>query len=163
MHPPDSNDYCSDYSVTIQYKPGKSMIFADHLSRNVHPTPSSEQTLPNLDLEISALELNASPSRLQLIKQEYEWDPQLLMLKTFIIQGWSKDIKQCPVPIKSFWNFRDELSIVDGIVVKGCYFVIPFKYQPELLGLLHDDSHLGRQMYTMSQRLCLLAQHYGWH
>ena len=46
------------------------MIFTDHLSRNVHPTPSDEPTLPNLDLEISSLELNASPSKLQLIKEE---------------------------------------------------------------------------------------------
>ena len=119
------------------------MIFADHLSRNVHPTPSDELTLPNLDLAISTLELNASPSKLQLIKQESEWDPQLLLLKKFIIQGWPKDIKQCPTPIKSFWNFRDELSIVDGIVVKGSQIVVPFKFQPELLGLLHDDPHSG--------------------
>ena len=105
------------YNIQIQYKPGKSMIFADHLSRNVHPTPNDELTLPNL--EISTLELNASPSKLQLIKQESERDPQLLLLKKFIIQVWPKDIKQCPIPIKSFWNFRDELSMVDGIVVKG--------------------------------------------
>ena len=74
------------YNIQIQYKPGKSMIFANHLSRNVHPTPSDEPTLPNLDLEISSLELNASPSKLQLIKQESEHDPQLLLLKKFIIQ-----------------------------------------------------------------------------
>ena len=81
------------------------MIFADRLSRNVHLNSSNEPTLPNLDLEISALELNASPSKLMLIKQESERDPQLLMLKKFIIQGWPKDIKQCPLPIKSFWSF----------------------------------------------------------
>ena len=99
------------YNEHIQYKPGKSMIFTNHLSRNVPPTPSDEPTLPNLDLEISSLELNASPSKLQLIRQESEHDPQLLMLKKFIIQGWPKDIKECPTPIKPFWNFRDELSM----------------------------------------------------
>ena len=119
------------------------MIFADHLSRNVQPTPSNEPTLPNLDLEISVLELNASPSKLQLIKQESDVDPQSLMQKKYIIKGWPKDIKQCPSPIKSFWNFRDDLSIVDGIVLKGYHIVIPLKYQPELLSLLHNDSHLG--------------------
>ena len=34
------------------------------------------------------------------------------------------------------------MSIVDGIVVKGNCIIIPTKYQPELLSLLHDDSHL---------------------
>ena len=131
------------------------MIFTDHLSRNVHPTPSDEPTLSNLDLEISSLELNASPTKLQLIKQESERDPQLLLLKKFIIQGWPKDIKQCPTPIESFWNFRDELSIVDGIVVKGSRIVVPFKFRPELLGLLHDDSHLGMDKCVQRAKGCV--------
>ena len=50
-------------------------------------------TVPNLALEVSTLELNASPSKLELIKQESERDPQMLMLKELIIQGWPKDIK----------------------------------------------------------------------
>ena len=93
------------YGITIQYKPGKSMIFADHLSRNV-----KVPTIPDLNLEVLALELNASPSKLESIRQESEHDPQMLMLKELIIQGWPKDIKQCPLPLCSFWNFRDELN-----------------------------------------------------
>ena len=37
----------------------------------------------------------------------------------------------------------DELSIVGGIVVNGNRIVIPLKFWPELLSLLHDDSHLS--------------------
>ena len=65
------------------------------------------------------------------------------MLKESIIQGWPKDIKQRSLPLCSFWNFREELSIIDGIVVKGSHIVIPTKFRPELLSFLHDDSHLG--------------------
>ena len=119
------------------------MIFADHLSHNIHPEASKMPTIPDLNLEVSALELNASSSKLELIRQESECDPQILILKKLIIQGSPKDIKQCPAPIRSYWNFRDELSIIDGIVVKGNCIVIPLKFCPELLSLLHDDSHLG--------------------
>ena len=83
------------YQVFIQYKPGKSMIFAEHLSHNVHSGSSREPTIPNLDLEVSSLELNTSLSKLELIRQESECDPQMLMLKELIIQGWPKDITQC--------------------------------------------------------------------
>ena len=69
------------------------------------------------------------------------------MLKELIIQGCPKDIKQCPLPLRSYWNCEDELSIVDGIVVKGNHIIIPTKFQPELLSLLHDDSHLGIDKY----------------
>ena len=102
------------------------MVFADHLSCNIHPEVSKVPKVPNLNLEVSALELNASPSKLECIRQESECDPQMLMLKELIIQGWPKDIKQCPLPLCSFWNYRDELSIVDGIVVKG--IIIPTKF-----------------------------------
>ena len=74
---------------------------------------------------------------------ESDHDPQRLMLKELIIQGWPKNIKQCPLLVRSYWNFRDELSLADGVIVKGTCIVIPAKYRPELLSLLHDDSHLG--------------------
>ena len=104
------------------------MIFADHLSRNVSQTSSKTPTIPGLNLEVSSLELNASLSKLECIRQETELDPQMLILKKLIIQDWPKDIKECPLPIHSFWNFRDELSTVDGIVVKGTCIVIPTKF-----------------------------------
>ena len=71
------------------------MIFADHLSHNVNPEASKVPTIPGLILEVSSLQLNASLSKLKHIRQESERDPQMLMLKKLIIQGWPKDIKQC--------------------------------------------------------------------
>ena len=72
-----------------------------------HCITSKMPTIPDLNLEVSALELNASPSKLELIRQESEHDPQVLILKKLIIQGWPKDTKQCPAPVRSYWNFRD--------------------------------------------------------
>ena len=83
------------------------MIFADRLSHNIHSEASRMPTIPDLNLEVSALELNASPSKLENIRQESERDPQMLMLKELIIQGWPKDIKQCPPALHSCWNYRD--------------------------------------------------------
>ena len=94
------------------------MIFADHLSRNVGQTGSITPTIPGLDLEVSSLELNASPSKLECIRQESEHDPQMLMLKELIIQGWPKDIKPCLLPVRPYWNFRDKLSLLDGVIVR---------------------------------------------
>ena len=51
------------------------MIFTDHLSHNVNPEASKVPTIPDLNLEVSALELNASPSKLECIRQESERDP----------------------------------------------------------------------------------------
>ena len=98
------------------------MIFADHLSHNIHLGASRMPTVPDLNLEVSALELNASLSKLENIRQESERDPQMLILKELIIQGWPKDIKQCPLPLCSYWNYRDKLSIVDSCEVEPYYY-----------------------------------------
>ena len=63
------------------------MILANHLSRNINPAASKVPTVPGLNLEVSSLELNASPSKLECIRQESECDPQMLILKETIIQG----------------------------------------------------------------------------
>ena len=119
------------------------MIFAGHLSRNVGQTGSTTPTIPGLNLEVSSLELNASPSKLEHVRQESVCDSQMLMLKKLIIQGWPKDIKQCLLTVTPYWNFRDELSLLDDVIVKGMKIVVPMTFRPELLSLLHDDSHLG--------------------
>ena len=59
------------------------MIFADYLSRNVNPESSKVPTIPGLNLEVSSLELNASPSKLEHTRQESECDPQMQMLIEF--------------------------------------------------------------------------------
>ena len=61
------------------------MIFAIHLSRNINPEASKVPTVPSLNLEVSSLELNASPSKLECIRQESECDPQMLILIETII------------------------------------------------------------------------------
>ena len=104
------------------------MLYPVQTYRNVNSNSSKVPTIPDLNLEVSALELNASLSKLECIRQECEDDPQMLMLKELIIQGLPKDKKQCPLPIRPFWNFRDELSIIDGIVVQGSHIVIPTKF-----------------------------------
>ena len=63
------------------------MVFADHLSRDINPESSKVPTIPVLNLDVSSLELNASPSKLECIRQESKCTPQILMLKELIIQG----------------------------------------------------------------------------
>ena len=55
------------------------MIFADHLSHNVNPETSKTPTLPDLNLEVSSLELSASLSKLECIRVESDRDLQMLI------------------------------------------------------------------------------------
>ena len=46
--------------------------------------------------------------------------------------------EDCPLKFRDFWSYRDELSILDGLVVKGTRIVIPEACHKEVLEKLHQ-------------------------
>ena len=58
------------------------------------------------------------------------------------MQGWPKSIKQVPPELQPFWTFREELTVEDGLILKGTRIVIPTKQCKAILELLHEG-HLG--------------------
>ena len=59
-----------------------------------------------------------------------------------IIEGWPEERSQLPSDMKPYWDFRDELSVYDGIIFKGERVVIPKDMQSEILHMIHY-SHQG--------------------
>ena len=59
-----------------------------------------------------------------------------------IIKGWPERRDECPQNLRNFWNYRDELSILDGLVLKGIRIVIPEQCKTEVLEKLHEG-HFG--------------------
>ncbi|XP_033759897.1 uncharacterized protein K02A2.6-like [Pecten maximus] len=53
------------------------------------------------------------------LKLAFESDSQVCMLKTTILEGWPESRKDCPKSILEYWNHRDELSVIDGLILKG--------------------------------------------
>ena len=56
--------------------------------------------------------------------------------------GWPKRRCECPSATKSYWNYRDEISIQDDIIFRGERVIIPRKIQHEMLQIIHG-AHLG--------------------
>ena len=69
-------------------------------------------------------------------------DDILAILKYTIHQGWPSSIKDLPNKIQPFWTFREEITIEDGLILKGTRIVIPSKNQDAILKLIHEG-HLG--------------------
>ena len=65
-------------------------------------------------------------------------DDELALLKHTIMQGWPKSIKQVSPVFQPFWRFREELTVEDGLILKGTRIVIPTKQHKANLKLLHD-------------------------
>ena len=69
-------------------------------------------------------------------------DDTLAILKYTIQKGWPSTIKELPSEIQPYWTFREELSIEDGLILKGTRIVVPSTKQEEILKLIHEG-HLG--------------------
>ena len=137
--------------MTLEWIPGREMIFADHLSRNVSQESSEVPTCSGLDLKINDVFLNASDERCISLAQETDKDEVLVALKNQIIKGWPKMRDDCPLLLRNFWGYRDELSILDRLVLKGTRIIVPKVCRKEVLSKLHEG-HFGVEITKLRAR-----------
>ena len=45
-------------------------------------------------------------------------DQTLIALKNTILKGWPEKRDECPQNLKSYWSYRDELSVLDSLTIK---------------------------------------------
>ena len=69
-------------------------------------------------------------------------DDELVLLKNTINHGWPSTIREVSSDILAYWAFREELTIEDGIILKGTWIVVPHKKHEATLKLIHEG-HLG--------------------
>ena len=86
----------NNYNVSLAWIPGKEMIFADHLSRNIGPDLSNEPTCSGLDLKVQDIYLNASEDRCISLARETDQDETLTTLKNMVLKGWPDKRDECP-------------------------------------------------------------------
>jgi hypothetical protein len=132
------------YDVSINYKPGKEMYLADTLSR-AHPTSIKRSEVEEETEHIHVTQFVAiSEPQLEKVRRETACDrPLQLVIKT-IQSGWPNDKDRLPTELRPYHDIRDELSIHDGVIVKGQRCVIPLSVRQEIREKVHA-SHIGLQ------------------
>ncbi|XP_048583419.1 uncharacterized protein K02A2.6-like [Nematostella vectensis] len=139
------------YDVTVKYVKGSDVSIADALSRlSPQPAPPKGQ-LPQLSIHQVTDTLPASPAKLQQIRDLTTSDPTLSQLRDTICKGWPESREKCPSMLYDYWNFREELTIEDGLVLKGEKIVIPPTLRPEILDTLHKG-HLAQEKFLLRAR-----------
>ena len=128
------------YNFSVHYIPGVTNQLADCLSRLGDQKNTIK--LPKLHIYQITQQLSARIDSLQQLRLSMQADDELALLKHTIMQGWPKSIKQVPPVLQPFWTFREELTVEDGLILKGTRIVIPTKQQEAILKLIHEG-HLG--------------------
>ena len=125
---------------TVQYIPGLTNQLADCLSQSGGQKDTIN--LPKLHAYWITNQLCTRSDSLQEIRIATQEDDELPLLKHTITQVWPSTIKDIPSVLQSYWTFREELTIEDGIIFKGTGIVMPVKKHEAVLKLIHEG-HLG--------------------
>ena len=128
------------YHFKVRYIPGLTNHVADCLSRRGFQKDSI--SLPKLHINQITSQLKARSNSLHNLQLATQDDDKLAILKHVIQQGWPKTIKEVPTKVQKYWTFHEELTIEDGLVLKGMRIIIPDKKREEILKLIHEG-HLG--------------------
>ena len=136
------------YDFTIKYCPGKDVPIADALSRL---SPEETTPLDSQEVSIHTVFPQFSQSVLQHLREESSKDPELTALRSVIITGWPNAKKDIPPSLRSYWNFRDELTVEDGLIMKSHRLVIPASMKEDMLQNLHA-AHQGSEKTKLRAR-----------
>ena len=128
------------YNFTMCYILGVTNQLAECLSRLGDQKDTIR--LPKLQVNQITQQLPAQSNSLQQLRMSTQTDDELAILKHTIMQGWPSSIKQVPPMLDPFWTFREELTIEDGLILKGTRIIIPNNHHKAILKLIHEG-HLG--------------------
>ena len=98
--------------------------------------------LPKLDLYQITSQLSARSDSLNQLRVAMQEDDVLALLKHTNTQGKPSSIKDIQSELQTYWTFREELTIEDGLILKGTRIVAPNKKHESILKLIHEG-HLG--------------------
>ncbi len=135
------------YQLDVIYVPGKYMYVADTLSRAFlpeHPVDNTIEEESNIMIHTVKINLPVSAERYAQLQEASRSDRELQELCGLIRNGWPVHKWNASPISQSYWNMRDELHEIDGLVFSGEKLIIPKRLRPEMLKIIHEG-HLGME------------------
>ena len=118
---------------------------ADALSR-VTPTPVEDGIqLPIVVVNLITSNIPISSTEIELIRQESLNDPTFTVLRHYINMGWPSDRRNIPKELHMFWNYKEDLSMENGLITKGARILIPSTLQ-KILEQIHGHQGIEKCM-----------------
>ena len=139
--------YLQKYDFEINYITGKSedMTCTDTLSRAaLHKDTKVELTDVDIKSQVHSVisNLPITDRRLENIRDETRKDETMQLLKNLTIDGWPKKRTMVRDDAKPYFNIREDLNVVNDLLLKGSRIVIPKSLIQEMKTALHTG-HLG--------------------
>ena len=139
------------YKFDIQHIPGRNNVISDALSRvtplELQDSSTEKEILAMNFLHYSSIEEKERDE----VLRETNKNPGLQALKHAISTGWPAKRSQIPASLHPYWNFKDELPIKGGILMKNSKVLIPETLKQKYLRQIHQG-HQGIKAYRSRAR-----------
>ena len=114
-----------------------SVVFMGHvLGTDEHPEEF------NFDTVNSVIVADLTDEELKEMREHTLHDKQLASLLRTVKEGWPNAKKDCPPELTPFWDFRDEISASQQILIKGQMIFVPTSLRKKYIKLTHN-AHQG--------------------
>ena len=124
------------YDFSVRYIKGSTNQLSDCPSRLCCQKDKIE--LSKLKIHAITRQLPATADRLNQFHTESAQDEELALLKHIIQTGWPQDIHDLPKEIQPVPDLPcKEMTIEDGLLLKGAHIIIPQTLHKEMIQLLH--------------------------
>ena len=77
------------------------------------------------------------PATMNQFREETGKDPSLMALNKVVLGGRPSQKSEVPEQIRAYWDFRDEISVYNGVLFKSHKVIVPELLRPELLQKVH--------------------------
>ena len=151
--------HISDYDANVLYHKSSKMFLSDALSHlSSHNTRQGKQSeIKGLNISVHDVEMDVREATLDKIRIHSKTDSTLSLVMRYVLDGWPGNANECAEPAQSYFTYREELTIVDGLLVKGNRIVIPTDMRHYCLETLHAP-HLGLQKTFLRARTSVFWQ-----
>ena len=104
-----------NYDYTIDYMPGMDVPLADCISRARQAIHKTE----HIELDVHICHVQHSQEMLFRLREATASDPETNELKNITVRCFLNRSGDVSKRIRHYWSYRNELSIDDGLVLKG--------------------------------------------
>ena len=138
--------HISDYDANVLYQKGSKMFLSDALSHlSSHNMRQGKQSeIKGLNISVHDVETDVCETILDKICIHSKTDSTLSLVMQYVLDGWPGNANECAEPAQPYFTYREKLTILDGLLVKGNIIVIPTDMRHDCLEMLHMP-HLGVQ------------------
>lgn len=78
-------------------------------------------------------------------------------LQKIVTSGWPDERENVPDIVKKYWNFREEISFIDGLLFKGQKVIIPSEQKLLIMQKVHHG-HFG-----IERTISLARDYFYWY